>query len=323
MYITVWYNEGKCDQTHDEVLITIEEVLHFNFRESCCQAAIYDWEWLIPIMTYMYLFLFIFSTIYYNITFLFYLQDVWLARHLGQCRRLTNSIPSLLSMHDDRRNKMCSVEISTCIRYNFWDWKILGPVILNLILHLYKTGSGWGCIEKRPFSYWITNWRPLLWNIIILLYYQCYSIVRFSMIVRQMGSMYLLFHRWPKLSENQWTIPLIVRINWLSVVTGIWQNWSTCTCRGIYIYKSLTSWCKIVSSQWLLPRPRRGLRGIVFTRSVCLSVCLSVCVCVCVCVCLSVYLCVRPIFWYFISRLLEEISIWNLYRILIGLYSIH
>ena len=35
----------------------------------------------------------------------------------------------------------------------------------------------------------------------------------------------------------------------------------------------------------LLPRPRRGLRGIVFTRSVCLSVCLSVCVCVCVSVC--------------------------------------
>ena len=44
---------------------------------------------------------------------------------------------------------------------------------------------------------------------------------------------------------------------------------------------------------------------------------------VCVSVCLSVYLCVRPIFWYFISRLLEEISIWNLYRILIWLYSIH
>ena len=33
--------------------------------------------------------------------------------------------------------------------------------------------------------------------------------------------------------------------------------------------------------------------------SVCVSVCLSVCVC----------LCVRPIFWYFISRLSEEISI--------------
>ena len=32
---------------------------------------------------------------------------------------------------------------------------------------------------------------------------------------------------------------------------------------------------------FFLPRPRRGLRGIVFTRSVCLSVCLSVCVCVC------------------------------------------
>ena len=34
----------------------------------------------------------------------------------------------------------------------------------------------------------------------------------------------------------------------------------------------------------VLPRPRRGLRGIVFTRSVCLCVCLSVCVCLCVCV---------------------------------------
>ena len=32
----------------------------------------------------------------------------------------------------------------------------------------------------------------------------------------------------------------------------------------------------------LLPRPRRGLRGIVFTRSVCLSVCVSVCLCICV-----------------------------------------
>ena len=53
--------------------------------------------------------------------------------------------------------------------------------------------------------------------------------------------------------------------------------------------------------------PRRGLRGIVFI--------LSVCVCM--------YLCVRPIFWYFISRLLEEISILNVYMIIIGLYWIH
>ena len=49
------------------------------------------------------------------------------------------------------------------------------------------------------------------------------------------------------------------------------------------------------------------------------SPCLSVCVFVCVCVCV----CVRPIFWYFISRQLEEISTWNLYKILIVLYSIH
>ena len=60
----------------------------------------------------------------------------------------------------------------------------------------------------------------------------------------------------------------------------------------------------------------RGLRGIVFTRSVCLCVCVCVCVCVCLCVC-------PANIWYFISQLLEEISIWNVYRILIGLYSIH
>ena len=42
-----------------------------------------------------------------------------------------------------------------------------------------------------------------------------------------------------------------------------------------------------------------------------------------VCVCLCVCVCVRPIVWYFISRLLEEISIWNLCRIFIGWYSIH
>ena len=33
----------------------------------------------------------------------------------------------------------------------------------------------------------------------------------------------------------------------------------------------------------LLPRPRRGLQGIVFTQSVCVCVCLSVCMCVSVC----------------------------------------
>ena len=46
----------------------------------------------------------------------------------------------------------------------------------------------------------------------------------------------------------------------------------------------LASSCNImILSYWymsiiaFLPRPRRGLRGIVFTRSVCVSVCVSVC----------------------------------------------
>ena len=41
----------------------------------------------------------------------------------------------------------------------------------------------------------------------------------------------------------------------------------------MYVY-SISSSC---SESGSLPRPRRGLRGIVFTRSVCLSVCVSVC----------------------------------------------
>ena len=70
--------------------------------------------------------------------------------------------------------------------------------------------------------------------------------------------------------------------------------------------------CHLYVAYYIVTSPPEGVARYCFH-----PVCLSVCVCV------SVYLCVRPIFWYFISRLLEEISIWNLYRILIGLYSIH
>ena len=69
-----------------------------------------------------------------------------------------------------------------------------------------------------------------------------------------------------------------------------------------------------ISEIFLITSPPEGVARYCF-HPVCLSVCLCVCVCVCVCV--------RPIFWYFISQLLEEIWIWNLYRKLIGLYSIH
>ena len=42
-----------------------------------------------------------------------------------------------------------------------------------------------------------------------------------------------------------------------------------------------------VEGDSLLPRPRRGLRGIVFTRSLCVYVCVCLCLCVCVSVCVS------------------------------------
>ena len=56
--------------------------------------------------------------------------------------------------------------------------------------------------------------------------------------------------------------------------------------------------------------------GLNLTGRLCIHLRASVCLSVCVCVCVQV--CVRPIFWYFISRLLEEISISNLYRTRIG-----
>ena len=54
-----------------------------------------------------------------------------------------------------------------------------------------------------------------------------------------------------------------------------------------------------------------GLRGIVFTRSVCVCVCLSVCVAVCP----------ADILVFNFSAIRRDIDL--KYRILIGLYSIH
>ena len=50
-----------------------------------------------------------------------------------------------------------------------------------------------------------------------------------------------------------------------------------------------------------LPRPRRGLRGIVFTRSVCL------CVCVCLSVCVSV--CPANILVFYCSAIRRDIDL--------------
>ena len=53
-----------------------------------------------------------------------------------------------------------------------------------------------------------------------------------------------------------------------------------------FIWNTYSKSYKILEfASWYLPRPRRGLRGIVFTRSESLSVCLSDCVSVCLSVC--------------------------------------
>ena len=66
----------------------------------------------------------------------------------------------------------------------------------------------------------------------------------------------------------------------------------------------LAIWCDWWSSVYL-PRPRRELRGIVFTRSVC------VCVCVCMSVCLSVcvYVCPANILIFYFSTARRDIDL--------------
>ena len=61
------------------------------------------------------------------------------------------------------------------------------------------------------------------------------------------------------------------------VLLSLWLSFST----HVVSVRTLNSCGCHHHVSYLLPRPRRGLRGIVFTRSVCLSVCLSVCVSVC------------------------------------------
>ena len=62
----------------------------------------------------------------------------------------------------------------------------------------------------------------------------------------------------------------------LQTTTTIWSSIET------FVYYMSDRGCDKTIEAFLLPRPRRGLRGIVFTRSVCLSVCVCVCLCICV-----------------------------------------
>ena len=67
----------------------------------------------------------------------------------------------------------------------------------------------------------------------------------------------------------------------------------------------------------LLPRPRRGLRGIVFTRSVCVSVCLSACLSVCMCV----SVCPADILVFYLSAIRRDIDlkfIQDTYRVVLN-----
>ena len=90
----------------------------------------------------------------------------------------------------------------------------------------------------------------------------------------------------------------------------------------------LTSWAEMagmsilhytsIEHAWtnLLPRPRRGLRCIVFTRSVCLSVCL--------CVCMSV--CPANILIFYFSAIRRDIDlkfIQDTYRVVLNSLEIH
>ena len=100
---------------------------------------------------------------------------------------------------------------------------------------------------------------------------------------------------------------------WWEIYLNIYcDSWWKFHMMNIWVHKMTWPWC-FSSNNYLAPG---GVARYCFHPvCLCVCVCLSVCLCVCVCICVSGQ--------YFISRLLEEISIWNLYRILIWLYSIH
>ena len=72
---------GNTTKTHEGALLP--RMFWSLFREGFCQTAIYDREWLIPIMTY--LLTIIFLIIYYEI-FWFHLKKCLAFPHLGQSR---------------------------------------------------------------------------------------------------------------------------------------------------------------------------------------------------------------------------------------------
>ena len=101
--------------------------------------------------------------------------------------------------------------------------------------------------------------------------------------------------------ESSHLVMLITTCDYTSVIIFI----TICDYRTIIIFITLCDYrtiiilistCDYRTIIILITSPLEGVARYCFH-----PVCLSVCVCVC--------LCVWPIFWYFISRLLEEISI--------------
>ena len=88
---------------------------------------------------------------------------------------------------------------------------------------------------------------------------------------------------------------------------------------SLYSRSVATSNMKLIGA--FLPRPRRGLRGIVFTRSVCVSVCLCVCLCVWVCLCV----CPANILVLYFSAIRRDIDlkfIQDTYRVVLNSFQI-
>ena len=122
------------------------------------------------------------------------------------------------------------------------------------------------------------------------------------------GTLVITHHWFPVYSLNQFTLSherkhIIKHCHWTRII---------CLYNSKFVIAIVFFFFKVyvIYSLIIITPPPEGVARYCFH-----PVCMSVCLCVCVCV--------RPIFWYFISQLLEELSIWNLYRILIALDSIH
>ena len=140
-YYNVWQKpEGECDQNTRGALLP--KVFWSHFRKGFRQTAIYmyDQEWLIPIMTY--LFTIIFSIMYHEL-FWFYLQNIWLSHYRFKGKVSATKIRGSSDTHEDPpektfKNKLIMLIsiVFVCFTRNYYDISVYNYIFNNLLRNI-------------------------------------------------------------------------------------------------------------------------------------------------------------------------------------------